>query len=612
MHAIHSLMRRFTIQTRMVGAIAMVLALLLIVGGAGLAGMFRIQALSHGFVESAFTQTTHLVALQDHYGDMRRHEKEMAVNYENAPKIALYKKEWLNSLGLLQAELKSLRDGGLSAANGAAVAEIGKRIQAYQSAYEPVIKQIEANNYDTATAINKVSARAQDEARAAEEQLGQLQKLLLADAQSTETAVEGSARNTLIAFACALAIACVLVVPLTLLNSNSIVKPIREARSLAQAIAAGDLTHQIEVHGSDEASDLLGALRAMQDSLRGLVGQLRESAESIQTASSEVASGNHDLSQRTEQAASSLQQTASSMTQLTGTVRQSAEAASQANQLASSASAVASRGGDVVAQVVSTMDQINSSSKKIADIIGVIDGIAFQTNILALNAAVEAARAGEQGRGFAVVAGEVRSLAQRSAEAAKEIKGLIGTSVDKVETGARLVEDAGKTMTEIVASVQRVTDIIGEITAASSEQSGGIGQINTAVNQLDQMTQQNAALVEESAAAAESLKDQAHKLAGLVATFRVADAAAASTAAATPSASAAAPRPAPAAPVSAPRQATAQLIDRVRQQPAKAATPAAAAPAAPRSKPQASALPAAPAPAAATAATSHDDDWETF
>jgi methyl-accepting chemotaxis protein len=209
------------------------------------------------------------------------------------------------------------------------------------------------------------------------------------------------------------------------------------------------------------------------------------------------------------------------MEQLTSTVSQSADAARQANQLASSAAEVAQRGGSVVAQVVSTMDEINTSSKKIADIIGVIDGIAFQTNILALNAAVEAARAGEQGRGFAVVAGEVRTLAQRSAEAAKEIKALIGTSVDKVETGSRLVQDAGTTMGEIVASVQRVTDIIGEITAASAEQSGGIGQVNTAVTQLDQMTQQNAALVEQSAAAAESLKEQAHKLAGVVATFRL-------------------------------------------------------------------------------------------
>ncbi|MBK7529440.1 methyl-accepting chemotaxis protein [Piscinibacter sp.] len=250
--------------------------------------------------------------------------------------------------------------------------------------------------------------------------------------------------------------------------------------------------------------------------------QVRASAGSVTTASDEIASGNHDLSSRTEQAASSLQQTASAMEQLTATVRNSAESARQANQLAASAAEVAQRGGTVVSQVVSTMDEINASSKKIADIIGVIDGIAFQTNILALNAAVEAARAGEQGRGFAVVASEVRSLAQRSAEAAKEIKGLIGASVERVDAGSKLVADAGQTMGEIVGSVKRVSDVIGEITVASGEQSDGIGQVNTAVTQLDQMTQQNAALVEESTAAAESLRTQAQKLAQALAGFRLA------------------------------------------------------------------------------------------
>jgi methyl-accepting chemotaxis protein len=275
------------------------------------------------------------------------------------------------------------------------------------------------------------------------------------------------------------------------------------------------------VEGTDEAATLLAALNRMQDSLRSVVGQVHESSSSIRHASSEVASGNTDLSHRTEQAASSLQQTASSMEQLTSTVRHSAESARQASQMAGSAAQVAQRGGQVVAQVVSTMDEINHSSKKIADIIGTIDGIAFQTNILALNAAVEAARAGEQGRGFAVVAGEVRSLAQRSAAAAREIKTLIGASVDRVQAGSKLVADAGSTMDEIVASVQRVADIIGEITAAAGEQSAGIGNVNSAVTQLDSMTQQNAALVEQSAAAAESLREQAERLSGVVGTFKL-------------------------------------------------------------------------------------------
>jgi len=302
---------------------------------------------------------------------------------------------------------------------------------------------------------------------------------------------------------------------------RSIRVPLQRSIEVAGAIAEGDLTRRITTDRADEFGALMKSLQHMNESLGRVVGNVRSSTDSITTASSEIASGNTDLSSRTEQTASNLQQTASSMEQLTGTVRQSADAARQANQLASSAAEVAARGGSVVSEVVSTMDEINASSKKISDIIGVIDGIAFQTNILALNAAVEAARAGEQGRGFAVVASEVRSLAQRSANAAKEIKGLINASVEKVESGSRLVADAGQTMSEIVGSVQRVTDIIGEITAASSEQSEGIGQVNTAVTQLDQMTQQNAALVEESAAAAESLKDQAQRLAEVVAVFKL-------------------------------------------------------------------------------------------
>jgi methyl-accepting chemotaxis protein len=310
---------------------------------------------------------------------------------------------------------------------------------------------------------------------------------------------------------------------LGLLVTRSVLRQIggepRVAIEVMAALARGELAVRVP---AAPAGSLVEGLGRMVQAMRSTVAQVHSSSDSISTASAEIATGNHDLSVRTEETSSQLQQAASSMRQLTGTVNQSADSARQANQLAASAAEVAQRGGQVIAEVVSTMEQINDSSKKIADIIGVIDGIAFQTNILALNAAVEAARAGEQGRGFAVVASEVRSLAQRSAGAAKEIKGLIGSSVDRVDQGSRLVGNAGSTMREIVASVQRVSDIINEITAASSEQSDGIAQINQAVAQLDQMTQQNAALVEESAAAAESLKDQAASLSHAVSSFKMA------------------------------------------------------------------------------------------
>jgi methyl-accepting chemotaxis protein len=303
--------------------------------------------------------------------------------------------------------------------------------------------------------------------------------------------------------------------------TRGITRPLNNAIAVARRVADGDLSGEIEVRSKDELGMLLQALKGMNDGLKKIVTDVRVGVDSISTGSQELASGNADLSQRTEQQASNLEETASSMEELTSTVKQNAENAKQANQLAASASQVAVQGGTVVGQVVQTMSSINESSKKIADIIGVIDGIAFQTNILALNAAVEAARAGEQGRGFAVVASEVRTLAQRSAGAAKEIKELISDSVSKVENGTKLVDQAGKTMDEIVASVKRVSDIIGEISSASNEQSSGIEQINQAVMQMDQMTQQNAALVEEAAAAADSMQQQAHQLGDAVAVFKL-------------------------------------------------------------------------------------------
>ncbi|MDC8770696.1 methyl-accepting chemotaxis protein [Roseateles albus] len=428
-----ALIRQFSIRTRMIGAIAMVLGLLLLVGGVGYMGM----------------------------NTLRDHNQQIVENSSALAKQATALTQFMES--------------------GA-----GKEGGAQQEKLLSEIKASLKQNADFAQAHGK-----------------------------------GARDNSLMTFIIVLSLGAIIVVPLTLLNMQSICTPLAQADALANAIANGDLTGSSEaIEGQDEASHLMRSLQNMQQALQGLVSQLRTSADSIRTASVEIASGNQDLSNRTEQTASNLQQAASSMVQLTGTVRQTADSARTANQLATSASHAAAKGGEVVGQVVSTMDDINTSSKKISDIIGVIDSIAFQTNILALNAAVEAARAGEQGRGFAVVASEVRSLAQRSAEAAREIKTLIGASVERVEVGSRLVQEAGSSMTDIVSSVQRVSDIIGEITAAASEQSDGIEQVNQSVVQLDQMTQQNAALVEESAAAAESLKDQAEQLAEAVGKFR--------------------------------------------------------------------------------------------
>jgi len=300
-----------------------------------------------------------------------------------------------------------------------------------------------------------------------------------------------------------------------------VVRELGDAVGLAGRVADGDLQGHVQSTRNDEIGELVRALGRMVERLRDSLQTVRQASDSIGTAAQEIASGNTDLSQRTEQAAGRVQQSASSMEELTGTVRQTAESARTAQQLASSATEVAQRGGQVVAQVVSTMGDISASSRKIGDIIGTIDGIAFQTNILALNAAVEAARAGEQGRGFAVVASEVRSLAQRSASAAREIKTLIGASLERVEAGSQLVTSAGSTMTDIVASVQRVANIVGEISAAAAEQSGGIGQVSVAVSDLDHMTQQNAALVEQSAAAAESLSEQVGRLTEVLGGFRL-------------------------------------------------------------------------------------------
>jgi methyl-accepting chemotaxis protein len=389
----------------------------------------------------------------------------------------------------------------------------------YEAAYAKVMKAVKDGHYDDSLrfATSDMVPALNLFLKNVDHMVG-LQDGLLAKGAAESEQVYVVARSIMLALA---GMAILLAVVVGLWVTRSITGPIGEAVAAAEALAQGDLTQRIEAKSKDEAGQLLSALGNTVVQLQHIVGGIKESAQAIGGGIKQIASGNADLSRRTEEQASGLEETASSMEELTSTVKQNAENAKQANRLAASASEVALKGGTVVSEVVGTMSSINESSKKIVDIIGVIDGIAFQTNILALNAAVEAARAGEQGRGFAVVASEVRNLAQRSAAAAKEIKQLIGDSVDKVGAGTRLVDEAGHTMQEIVASVKRVTDIMSEITAASQEQSSGIEQVNRAITQMDETTQQNAALVEQAAAAAEAMQEQAENLAQAVSVFRL-------------------------------------------------------------------------------------------
>ncbi|MFM9436300.1 methyl-accepting chemotaxis protein, partial [Janthinobacterium sp. CG_23.3] len=444
------------------------------------------------------------IGLQSDVSLMQKEEgkvKEQRKRYEAA-------RDKLQTLGLDDTEKKVLGE----------IAAFDKEVDV---AFKEAIGQVLAFNSEGAAKV--IASRIDPLDQKTLVAINQLLGLQQSAARSfMDGSVAGDMRLMLMLFALG-GVAVAVGVVCAIVTTKSITGPLRGAVEVAQKVAAGELTSHVEVTGKDETSALLRALKEMNESLVKTVTDVRAGTETITIASREIASGNADLSSRTESQASSLEQTASSMEELTSTVKQNADNARQANQLAVSASSVAVKGGSVVSQVVSTMGSIKDSSRKIVDIIGVIDGIAFQTNILALNAAVEAARAGEQGRGFAVVASEVRNLAQRSAGAAKEIKQLIGDSVDKVDAGSKLVDEAGQTMDLIVTSIKQVADIMGEITAATLEQSNGIEEVNQAITQMDEMTQQNAALVEQAAAAAESMQEQSLKLAQAVSIFKLDD-----------------------------------------------------------------------------------------
>ena len=469
----------------------------------------------------------------------------------------------------------------------AAIAELKKQLITYGKQADSAI---DLSTVDANTGVAAMMG--------ADATFGNVQKTTMGMRQYSDTRREAVAqasaqqsRNTNWLMALAGLLAAGVAIWVSWLMQKKIVAELTRAATIAKEVASGNLVVDTSTDREDEVGDLMRALAEMEKSLVRVVSSVRQGSEGVATASSEIAQGNHDLSARTESQASALEQTAASMEQLSSTVKQNADSAREANQLAMSASTVAVQGGEVVAQVVETMKGINDSSRKIADIISVIDGIAFQTNILALNAAVEAARAGEQGRGFAVVASEVRSLAGRSADAAKEIKSLISASVERVEQGTQLVDRAGTTMTEVVSSIRRVTDLMGEISAASNEQSLGVGQVGEAVANMDQVTQQNAALVEEMAAAASSLKSQAQELVQAVAVFNLGGN----------------ERQYAQAPRAALHLSSPKSVKPFKSAPARALAPP---------KPKAISAPAKPAPKlaakAAAPAKGGDDDWETF
>jgi len=515
-----------SIRTRLYFATVFSLLLLVGVGLLGYVGLDRTRDTVAVLFKQHVQTLTDMSDLRTTLGEMRRVEKDIILNFNNAVEVASQREIWAKTLASLRTRLAAVRT--LKADEASFTTAIDKTLQEvkqYEDGVSPVFAQIEAAQLDGAGGA-AYADKFKGHMEASDELLAGLFQQARAQMDEARAGVDARAASLSLAMLVAVLLALAIVLPLTIFTLRSITASLAQARGLAEHIAAGDLSQDVAPRSQDELGQLVLTMGRMQEALRTLVRQVQEAAGNISTASAEIATGNMDLSQRTEQTAANLEEVAASMDMLTGTVQHNADNSRSASASATEAGAVAGRGGEVVSQVVNTMEQISTSSRKISDITGVIDGIAFQTNILALNAAVEAARAGEQGRGFAVVASEVRSLAGRSADAAREIKALIGASVGRVEDGARLVGQAGQTMQEIVGSVQRVSGIIGEISASAAEERDNIEQIGQAVRHLDQMTQQNAALVEQSAAAAQSLHEQASNLTRAVSQFKLGDSAA--------------------------------------------------------------------------------------
>jgi methyl-accepting chemotaxis protein len=515
------MLNRFSIRARLAANAVIAcffLALVVAVSAFGLtAGRNGLQDMTERYYPMRLAHAEML----EHLFRARVNESDMVASNFNTEEVQRHRKLWEASQASAEAAFKRLREMTTDPAGQAELDRMWAVVKQYRTGVEQFAAQLADNRFadaDGAFAALKEPLARFEEAR---QIASKYAETLEAQVGSVKGKVFSTIDLALMTLAGVFALTLFLSAFMSWLIGRSVIGPLQEAVGVSERIAAGNLATSVAVAGRDETGRLLTSISAMQDALRGLVRNVHDSVDSIRTASSEVAQGNADLSQRTEMAASSLQSTSATMDTLVQAVDQSARHARQASEMASHASNVARKGGEVMGDVVTSMDRINVNSKKIADITGVIDGIAFQTNILALNAAVEAARAGEQGRGFAVVAGEVRTLAQRSAQAAREIKDLIGTSVAQVETGAGLVATAGQTMQEIQQSIQRVASIVGEITSAVSEQSSGIRDINASIESLENVTQQNAALVEESAAASLSLRDQAEGLARAISAFHL-------------------------------------------------------------------------------------------
>ncbi|OWQ93537.1 hypothetical protein CDN99_03485 [Roseateles aquatilis] len=515
-------LRNYTIRTRLLALGLLSVLALLLIGADGLWAMARTKQDFQHYVTQDVESLVQLSEVRAGVGNLRRYEKDMLINIGDDEAIKRYRQEWQKTFEGVNQNLDAI--GALDILPEIKVMPPAMKtsLAAYKTGMDGIADRILKQEFVDSAEANRQTEPIKGPVRAMDQQLGQMTQAIMRRGQEEVQRIDAQESRIRLALGGVMLVGVLVIGTFTVFNIASILTPLAQAVSTTQRIARQDLSESVDVHGTDETAVMMRGVQGMQTSIRDVVSGVRNATDSIATASREVAAGAHDLSHRTEQAASNLQETASAMEELTASVQHNADSARQANALAEEAADVAGRGVSVVGEVVQTMGRISASSARIGDIIGTIDGIAFQTNILALNAAVEAARAGEQGRGFAVVASEVRSLAQRSAEAAKEIKQLITESGESVANGAALVERAGQTMHEISDSISRVSRIVAEISHATVEQSGGINQIGTAISQLDQMTQQNAALVEESAAAAQSLQHQADELSQSVAVFKLA------------------------------------------------------------------------------------------